>query len=69
LNTENESFNRLISSTEAERLLSLHGGQLAKWRSARRKGQPPFVKLAARCVRYRLHDLEAWVESRRVELK
>ena len=28
-------------------------------------GGPPFIRISARCVRYRRGDLLAWIESRR----
>lgn len=54
---------RLLSEVEAAQLLGLSPHTLNRWRVAR-KG-PPFIKIGARVVKYRLSDLTTWVESQR----
>jgi len=51
----------LISTPEAAKIIGFEESTLEAWRC--RGGGPPFVKLG-RAVRYRLADLNDWVESR-----
>ena len=55
-------LNDLIDANQAAQLLHVTPGTLAVWRSSGRYSIP-FVK-CGRCVRYRLSDLNAWIESR-----
>jgi len=57
----------LLTPRQAAEFLGVPEGTLAQWRSQRRG--PPFIKLELRLVRYRVLDLEAWLESRTVETK
>ena len=43
-----------------------HLGLSPRWLELKRYrgGGPPFVRISARCVRYRREDLKAWVEGR-----
>lgn len=50
----------LITTTEAARICGLSPGTLQKWRVVGRG--PAFVK-AGTAVRYRVEDVEAWIES------
>lgn len=53
---------RLLSTAEAAEFLGVSRRTLEDWR---RNGRgPKFVALSRNAVRYRLIDLEAWVESR-----
>ena len=52
----------LLTETEAAEYLSLTKRALQAWRCQGRG--PRFVKISARAVRYRLEDLEGWVEGR-----
>ena len=52
----------LLTETEAAEYLSLTNRALQAWRCQGRG--PRFVKISARAIRYRLSDLEAWVEDR-----
>ena len=54
----------LLSAEEAAEFLGVVVGTLSVWRCTRRV-QIPYVKVG-RSVKYRLSDLEAFVESRRV---
>lgn len=51
-----------VRPEEAGRILGLSPSTLAKWRMT--GDGPPFQKLSARCVRYAVADLEAWMASR-----
>ena len=55
----------LLTPKEAAEFLGIPEGTLAQWRSQRRG--PPFIKLELRLVRYRVSELEAWLEGRTVE--
>jgi predicted DNA-binding transcriptional regulator AlpA len=57
--------NDIVSEKEAGRFIGLVGHTLRKWRQLRIG--PPYIKISARCVRYRRADLLRWLESRRVE--
>lgn len=49
----------LLTPKEAAEYLGIPEGTLAQWRSQRRG--PPYIKLEERLVRYRLSDLEAYL--------
>ena len=54
--------NALLNEKEAAQLLGLTCRTLQKWRY---DGIGPAVcKISHRCVRYRLSDLERWIEER-----
>ena len=55
---------RLLTTKEAAEFLGLHPVTLAAWRVARRG--PRYVKLSARAVRYRLRDLELYLDRQAV---
>lgn len=54
-------MNRLMDEKEAARML----GFSRAWMQYRRYhgGGPPFVKINSHAVRYRMADIEAWVEQ------
>lgn len=52
---------RLLTTNEAGEYLNIAPGTLQNWRSERRG--PPFVTLSARMVRYKLSDLEEWIQK------
>lgn len=54
--------NRCITAAEAEKLLGLANGALAKMRLT--GGGPPFFKIGSR-VRYGYTDLQDWLRKRR----
>lgn len=54
--------NDLLDEKQAASVLSIKPGTLSVWRSTGRYSIP-FVKVG-RSVRYRLSDLNAWLESR-----
>ncbi len=51
----------LLTETEAAQILKFSVRTLQNWRC--RGGGPRFVKVSRGCIRYRLEDLDAWVES------
>ncbi len=53
---------QLFTELEASKLLGFTPRALTAWRH--RGGGPRFVKVSARAIRYRLSDLEAWIEAR-----
>jgi len=52
----------LLTTPAAARVLGHSPRSLESWRY--RGGGPRFVRVSARSVRYRLADLEAWIEER-----
>jgi predicted DNA-binding transcriptional regulator AlpA len=55
---------KLLTTEEAAAILDVRPQTLAVWRSSKRHG-PPYVKIGHN-IRYRMRDLEAWLESRTV---
>ena len=55
---------QLLSQVEAAELLGISPSTMNGWRVQGRG--PAFVRLTARCVRYRISDLERWVDAQRV---
>jgi predicted DNA-binding transcriptional regulator AlpA len=56
--------NELLSQRQVALRLGVSARTIEGWR-ARGTG-PPFLRLSARAVRYRLSDLERWLAQRRV---
>ena len=52
----------LLTEIQAAEILQLTPRALQAWRYQGRG--PRFVKISARAVRYRLDDVEAWIENR-----
>lgn len=52
----------LITSAKVAEMLGVSEWCLRNWRHLGTKG-PKFIKLGERFVRYRLSDVEAWIES------
>jgi len=63
---EDEIFNldRLIDEKEAADLLCYSVRALQNWRH--RGGGPKFIKVSSRSVRYRVRDIQEWVENKTV---
>ncbi len=60
-----EQVDRLLTETEASEIIGFSRNTLRAWRvSGRTSGMlpPPFVK-CGRAVRYRLSDLQGWMEG------
>lgn len=58
------SVSEYLRQEQAAELTNFSGQTLANWRSQR--VGPPFTKVG-RAVRYKRTDLEAWLESQRVQ--
>lgn len=52
----------LIDEQRAANFLSISARTLRNWRT--RGGGPKFVKVSARCIRYRMQDLLDWAEKK-----
>lgn len=52
----------LLTTRQAAEYLAYEVRTLESWRL--RGGGPVFVRVSAKSVRYRLSDLEAWIEER-----
>jgi hypothetical protein len=52
----------LVCEKQAARTLSVSPRTLRNWRV--RGGGPPYVRISARCIRYRSGDLTAWANAR-----
>ena len=59
-NTPNQQ--QLITERDAAKLLSISERTLRNWRT--RGGGPRFVRVSARCIRYRILDIETWATDR-----
>ena len=58
--------NRLLSEQEAAEFLGLKPTTLTTWRCVGRYPDLPYIRLGGgRAIRYRLADLEAWVQKHR----
>lgn len=57
---------RLLTTSEAAEFLGLKPHTLAVWR-LEKKGRLPYVKNGDGYVRYRMQDLEKWVERNLVK--
>ena len=55
-------WNSLISELEAAEFLGLARGTVANYRQAGTGAR--FVRISARCIKYRRHDLKAWCDDR-----
>lgn len=59
-NTPNNPTAEIIDRKEAARILGVSLTQIERFR---RQGKLPFIKMAARCVRYRRSDCEKLLQS------
>jgi predicted DNA-binding transcriptional regulator AlpA len=53
---------RLVDQAEAAAFLHVKPRTLEAWRKLRQG--PRFIAYSSRCVRYRLSDLQAWLDER-----
>jgi hypothetical protein len=56
----------LLTNDQAAEYLGLKPQTLAAWRHHRREGQPPYIQIAAKVIRYRADHLEQWLADRTV---
>lgn len=54
---------KLLDTVEVARVLGIHPATLATWRSQGRG--PEFLKVGPRKVRYRVRDLDTWLDRNR----
>ena len=59
---EFDGLDKLVNERQAAKILSVSPRALQKWRSNGRG--PVFVRISARCIRYRLRDLAKWTADR-----
>ena len=59
---EIDGLEKLVNERQAAKFLSVSPRALQKWRSSGRG--PLFVRISARCIRYRLRDLAKWTADR-----
>ena len=52
----------LLTEKEVAKMTGFSIRPLQSWRT--RGGGPRFVKISARCVRYRIEDVETWIDER-----
>lgn len=52
----------LLTERQAATILGFSIRTLQAWRV--RGGGPAFIRISARCVRYRIEDLQEWIEER-----
>jgi len=57
----------LLTTTEVSEFLRIPAGTLKCWRRRKVRSGPRFIKVHARAVRYRLADLERFLDSRAVD--
>lgn len=63
LNANKHYGDDLLPQKRVAAMLSVSPRALEAWRM--RGDGPPFFRISKRCVRYRRHDVEAWLASRR----
>ncbi|MBF6352961.1 helix-turn-helix domain-containing protein [Nocardia higoensis] len=56
-----------FTTEEVARMLSVDASSLRRWRTARPPQGPPFVQVSDRVVRYSRADVEAYMNSRRID--
>lgn len=58
---------RWYSTEDLAELLSIDPSSVRRWRTARPPQGPPFVRVSSRVTMYSAADVEAWLQSRRVD--
>ncbi len=61
-NNELDGVESLVNERQAAKILAVSPRALQKWRSNGRG--PLFVRISARCIRYRPRDLATWATDR-----
>jgi predicted DNA-binding transcriptional regulator AlpA len=61
LDTRPQPATQLLNEVEAGQFLSLSHRTLQNWRV--KGGGPKYLKIGAKSVRYRLSDLQSWLEN------
>ena len=57
-----DELERLLPEKQATRLIGVSPRTLRNWRVI--GGGPQYVKVSARCIRYRRADILSWIEAR-----
>lgn len=57
-----EELERLVPEKDAAKMIGVSPRTLRNWRVT--GGGPQYVKVSARCVRYRRADIFSWIEDR-----
>jgi excisionase family DNA binding protein len=57
-----ETNQRLLNVADAAAWLGIARGTLYQWLSANKKGLPA-IRLSRRCVKFRVSDLERWLDE------
>lgn len=55
----------LLDEKQASELLGVSPRALQSWRQNGRG--PSYVRISSRCVRYRISDIDCWIDSRATE--
>ena len=55
------------TTEEVAHLLKVDPSTVRRWRTARPVQGPPFVRLSSRLTLYSVHDVQRWLESRRID--
>jgi hypothetical protein len=59
--------NGWYTTEELAHLLKVDPSTIRRWRTARPVQGPPFVQLSSRLTLYNVHDVQRWLESRRID--
>ena len=59
----NDQFETLLTAKQTAEILNVSEMTLANSRSTGRGINPPYVKLSNKAIRYRLSDLEEYIEN------
>ena len=57
----------LLSTSEVAEFLRISAGTLKCWRRRKVRSGPRFIKVHSRAVRYRVRDLERFLDSRAID--
>lgn len=61
-------YPQMLTTEQAAAVLNIHSSTLEKGRQSHRKGLfPPYVKIG-KAVRYRLSDLENWLQANTIQV-
>ena len=59
----------LLSTEDLAQLLDVDPSTIRRWRTATPIQGPPFIHISERVTKYRPEDVDAWLDSLRVEPK
>ena len=65
MDSNHSGQDEMLTERQAAALIGVAAPTLNRWR-CKRIG-PAFVRVSARCIRYNVADVKAWLEARRVE--